>query len=266
MWIGSGTQIQSGNVVVADISERPDDRTGPRLGQLAAKLVLGPRVSTPATSAVIADTIHLGRNALIEGNAHYNELSGDGTIMGHQTQGLELPVSDHWPSCETAAPGEEDVTVARGAVVELSPGAYRDLSIMPGGQLVLGGGSYYFRHLEARNRSSLRFTEPTMLGITGTLKTGKKVYVGPAGKDRPMASSIVIRANGDPRAVEFGPKNELHANVCTSERTLWLRQGTVARGAFFGGHVRLERDVRLTLDSASEDASARAGHNPKSLQ
>src|SRR5204862_2403313 len=110
----NNAQVMSGHVVANNVSPGPTLTSG-------FELALGKGTTTPAGYAIVGDSIQVGNNAVVGGNAFYNNLSNSGTINGTQNTPISLPVFSPLPEFHLAVPGTQGVTVGSSQTVTLTP-------------------------------------------------------------------------------------------------------------------------------------------------
>jgi hypothetical protein len=207
------------------------------------------------------------QGAQVSSDVFYNQLTSGGTITGVHTTPLALPVDIGLPTLEQAVPGTQDVTVGVNQSITLSAGAYRDVLVKRNGTIrFAGGGVFSLRNLNTRDNATILFDAPSTIIIQQKLDTDQDSYVGPQAGSGVGAKDIVFHVAGinggngqfdaTPKAVQFGLRNTVAANAYSPNGTLWLRQGTVATGAFIARDVIVGEQVEVTLESAFEAGSS----------
>jgi hypothetical protein len=243
VWLKEGAEVLSGDVHVN-----------------AAGLSIGQGVNIGSGSAVAANRIKIKSGATVLGQLGFNELVNNGTATGPQVTPIDLPLLLQFPDFQTATPGTTDVTVSQGQTAVLAPGAYGNITLKKGATLVFSGGSYDIGSINSGLQAVLAFQAPSVVRVQGKFDTDQRTYVGPQGGAPLTAADIVFFIGGmngrsgalgaSPKAAQLGVDNEVHANFYVPNGTLWIREGTVATGAFHGRDVIVGIGVRVALDSS----------------
>src|SRR5262245_59672221 len=126
--LGSNTHVVAGDIVVNNAS------VGPTLNGGGVELGVEGGVLTPAGSSLVADSISIGPNAIVNGNVLFNTLTTQGTITGTQSSPLPLPVFSP-PLFPLVSPGVQNITVAANDWKTLGQGRYGELTDQPGAAL-----------------------------------------------------------------------------------------------------------------------------------
>lgn len=266
--------------VAGDIGA-PAAATGKTLTERGVEVGIGLFASVAPGSAVYADSLLVRTRSSVP-LAFFNQLidRGSGNVV---TEVTPLPggiVAPTLPNFAGAA-GTQDVwidgsrsdckkantkCVASGAT--LVPGAYGDLRSSSGSShqpnvLNLTPGTYTFESIDLGPSTQLR-----AVGATGTVRvyvakqmdTDINSYIGPAPGSSLTAKNIIFHVGGingkngklhsNPKSVQIGVANRVFANFYAPAGTIWLREGTVAVGAFVARDIEVGLLVSLTLDSA----------------
>ncbi len=262
IWLKEHAKILSGNVIVNNMS------SGPVLDS-QVELSVGQGVTTPAGFALKGNRIKVKQGAVVVSDIYYHELTNNGTLSGSQNSSLTLPVFASLPPFHQAPAGTQDLTVLSDQSITLSAGVYREILIKQNGTILFtGGGTFAFRSLNAGMKAKLLFDAPTEILIEGKLDTDENSYVGPQSGVEIGAADIVFYVAGingnngnfgaTPKAAQLGLNNTVLANFYVPNGTLWLRQGTVATGAFLGRDVIVGEQVQVALESAFGEGSSLA--------
>ncbi len=249
-------EVISGDVVANEASVDPT--LGPDV-----ELDLGNHVVTPEGYAVKADSIRFKNHTTVNGDIHYNDLTGNGNINGNEITPLALPVFDSIPifiSPPSDIISADDVNVRPNKSLVLAPGDYRDLRVWSRATVVFTGGVYNFNDVAFANNTQLVFQGPTEVRIAKRFALGNNSYIGPAPGASVLASEAVFYVKGGngasgtlgdtPETVDIGTGNEIFANFYAPNGTLHIRNHTDATGAFLGRDVLVQNGATLTLDSA----------------
>ncbi len=253
-WIKQSADILSGDVIVNAES------TGPTLVN-GFELVIGKDATTPAGFEVAADTINVKTGAVVDGDLLANELRNNGSILGTIDSTLDLPIITLLPPFQQSEPGTGEIVVPRNTVRRLDEGDYGRLTIRHGGIVVFTGGTYSIASLHAASTTGLAFEAPSDVRITEKFALGRNSIIGPAMNAGISADDIrlfIAGTNGDtgalgatPRTATIGAGSDVAANITVPNGTLWLRQGTQARGTFIGRDIIVGKNVQLGLDPAT---------------
>jgi hypothetical protein len=228
--------LVAGHVVVNAAAAGPTLSPGVELG-------LGDRGTTPAGYSLVANGISIGNKTTVGGNVFYNLLKNKGTIQGTKNTPLALPVFTPLPAFKSAAPGTQDVTVAKNQIQSLAPGAYRDIKVQDGATLGLSPGVYSVRSIKLSKKSSLLFQNlsagDTEILVAYGFSAGDDCIVAPDDSDPLKASNIVFYvASADPpgpakpAGVDLGKRNTIQANFYAPNATLAIDNDTEATGQF----------------------------------
>jgi len=132
----NSVRLKSKSHVIGDVAV-VDASPGPVLGKAELEL----EKDATVTGNVFADTIDLAKNALVEGDAFYNTIKGDGAVQGTETSPLSLPLDIEAPAFPDFDAGTDDVTVDKSDTATLAAGSYDDLKVK-GGKVTGGTVSY----------------------------------------------------------------------------------------------------------------------------
>ena len=164
------------------------------------------------------------------------------------------------PEFPTPAPGTEDHDIPQGGNLTLDAGSYGKIMVRKNANLTLTGGTYHFENLDLGNSNAkVLFQTPTDLIINNRLGPGKNAVIGPDDGSGISAKNIRIYVNGinggtgylgaTPKAAQIGYSNTLRANIYAPNGRVWIKQGTVAEGAFIGRDVKIGANVLVSLNS-----------------
>lgn len=253
-----GVHLEQGAVVVSGDVAANVASSGPFLAEGSEVTIgIGVDVLNP-TSRVLGDTVTVRLGAQIY-DVYYNELEGLGQVLGQQFTPLTLPVVSAFPTVPSFTPGTQNVNVPLGGSLTLDAGSYGLLKASAGATITFGGGVYNFQEWDLGLNTSVYFAAPTEIRIAGRLRVEQGSYVGPVAGTSLDATDIVIYVmgqngssgllGGTPKAAHFGINSTVIANVYVPNGTLWIRQGSTARGAFLGRWVDIGIGVQVTLES-----------------
>ncbi|MCI0553751.1 MAG: T9SS type A sorting domain-containing protein [Anaerolineae bacterium] len=262
VWLKEHAKVLSGNVIVNNVS------SGPVLDS-QVELTVGHKVTTPTGFSLKANRIKVKQGAVVESDVFYNALMNNGAINGSQNSPLTLPVFASLPAFKQAPPGTQDITVNKDESITLTAGAYRDILIKQNGTILFtGGGTFALRSLNTGDKAKLLFNAPTEIIIEGKLDTDQNSYVGPQSGSGVGAADIIFYIAGingnsgnfgaTPKAAQLGLKNTILANFYIPNGTLWMREHTVATGAFLGRDVIIGENAQVTMESAFSGGSSLA--------
>ena len=252
VWIRQGADVNSGNIGVKYAGP------GARLDS-QSEVTIGKNVYVADGVSVYGDSIKVKNGASIF-DVYYNELKNNGTVRGTEYTPLGLPQDITMPAFPTPAPGTEDHDVPQGESLTLAPGSYGEIMVRKNATLTLTGGTYHFENLDlGSSHAKVLFQAPTDLIIKNRLGPGKSAVIGPEDGSGVSAKEIRIYVNGSngntgnlgatPKAAQIGYTNTLRANIYAPNGTVWIKQGTVAEGAFIGRDVKIGKNVQVTLNS-----------------
>jgi hypothetical protein len=246
-----GSEVVSGDVIVNAASP------GPTLSS-EKELTVGLGVHTPAGYALKADRIKVKQSAVVGGEVFCNQLD-DGSASVSCAP-LALPVFTDLPPFFTGPSDGADVLVGQNGVLDLPAGSYGLLDVRSGGIVRFTGGVYDLREIDTGPSATLVFLAPSTVRVAGKLRVEQDSFVGPDPLTGLAASDLVFYVAGingnngnlgaTPKAAHLGIGSTVLANFYVPNGTLWLRQGTVATGAFLARDVDVGLNVQVTLDSA----------------
>ena len=226
--------VVSGDLVVNDL---PDS---PILGE--SQLSLDRRVVTPAGWNVIADRIDIDRDAVVGGDAWFNHVKNDGTILGAIHQPLALPVFANLPQPVASPAGTQVVFVPAGQTVDVEEGAYSLFTVAAGGVARLTGSGYSFLSITVSGGGSVVCTGACTVAVQMDVTVDANGTL--AGAD---PGSMRVHTASD---ATFGRDAVVGANVFAPDGKVILGRGVQAEGAFHARDIHVQRDARLTLDSS----------------
>ncbi len=252
VWVRQGSDVNSGNIGVADASP------GPWLDS-QSEVSVGKSVYVADGVSIYGDSIKVKTGASAF-DVYYNELTNNGTIRGSEYTPLVLPLDITMPTFPTPAPGTEDHDIPQGGNLTLDAGSYGEIMVRKNATLTLTGGTYHFENLDLGDlNAKVLFQTPTDLIINNRLEPGKSAVIGPDVGSGISAKDIRIYVNGinggtgnlgaTPKAAQIGYTNTLRANIYAPNGTVLIKQGTVAEGAFIGKDVKIGMNVQVTLNS-----------------
>jgi RHS repeat-associated protein len=226
--------------------------------------------------SIYADSLKIRASGSVF-DAHYNEVNNNGTIRANQYSPVQLPLEISLPEFPIPAPGTDDYIVWGGETLTLDPGAYGKVRVRKNATLIFAGGTYHIENLSLAliGGSRVLFQGTTDLFINNRLKSGPAAVIGPADGSGISAKDIRIYVNGIngrsgslyalPKAAQVGFNNALEANIYAPNGTIWIRPGTVARGAFIGKDVRIGISVQLNLNAAFGEPQASISASPETI-
>ena len=252
VWLRQSATVNSGNIGVKDISP------GPWLNS-KSEVSIGHNINVADGVYVYGDSVKIKTGASVF-DVHYNELTNKGTIRNGEHTPLDLPMDVILPEFPAPDPGTDNYNIARGETLTLAPGAYGEIMVRKNATLILTGGTYHFENLDLGNTGArVLFQAPTDLIINNRLGPGKNAVIGPDDGSGISAKEIRIYVNGingttgnlgaTPKAAQIGYANTLRANIYAPNGTVWIKQKTVAEGAFIGKDVKIGKNVQVTLNN-----------------
>jgi hypothetical protein len=251
IWLEQGAILHSGNVGANTSSP------GPYLtGSQEVVIDIGTLFELPA-SQVVGDSLLIRDGAQVY-DVIYNDVTVTGTVSGGRYTPLALPVAS-LPDVPSFSAGSTDLNLATGQSLTLAAGDYGQLITKARATITFTGGLYTFASWSIGQNSSLYFLAPTEIRISGQLDTGTRTHLGPGDGSGITAADILIVVTGingstgavsaTPKALQIGQSSTLIANLYAPNGTIWLKQKTVASGAFLGRWVDIGPAVELTIES-----------------
>jgi Tol biopolymer transport system component len=253
-----GVHIEQNAVIVSGDVAANVASSGPFLAEGSEVTIgIGVDVLSPG-SRVMGDSVYVRQGAQVY-DVYYNTIGGQGQILGQQFTPLTLPLVQAFPTVPSFTPGTQNFNLPQNGTLTLAAGSYGTLQASQGSTITFTGGVYNFQEWDLGMDVDVFFAAPTEVRVAGRLQAGQGSYVGPATGSNLNATDIVIYVTGQngntgnlggtPKAAHFGIDNTLIANVYAPNGTLWIRQGSTARGAFLGRWVDIGIGVQVTLES-----------------
>lgn len=229
--------VLSGDLVVNAAS------TGPILGEKDLSLDQG--VKTPAGFALKANSVDIDKGALVSGVVYYNILQNSGSIGGGLVTPLSLPVFATLPQLLDGTVGTENIAVGNGQTLTLATGNYGNLTIGPGGQLVLSGGTYVFASITAESGSSIIWDGPGDVVVKGPMTLGSLATIGAgAGVTTKHKMFFVHGVN-----VSIGRDSTIGATIHAPNGSITVDQSSHVTGSLVARNIRISRLSTLELRS-----------------
>ncbi len=259
IWLQEGSVIHSGDIGANDKGQAhflPD----------RVEVIVGEHVRfLDRTSRLLGDSIVIGQGAQVF-DVYYNHLVNRGTIQGTKHTPLTLSLVNTLPPVPTFTPGTQNVEVAPNRTLTLPGGNYGKLLVQPQATLTFAGGVYTFTEWDIRADARVYFAAPAEIRIANEVQTGARVYVGPAPNATGFGARdlliLVLGKKGQPARLDlkpdawFGAQNSVRVNVYVPHGLLWLREKTVATGAFIARWVLIGAQGELASSGVRAPASA----------
>ena len=253
-----GVYLKQGATVISGDVGSNTTSSGPYLAG-SQELTVGQSVSVQSlTSQIFGDSIKIKQNGQVY-DVGYNDLDNNGTILGIETSPLNLPIIANLPLLPTFNPSTDDVFVAQGGTLNITPGSYGVLDANKNSTLTFTGGVYDFEEWDIGSSVDIFFTGVSEIRIADKLHIDKNSYAGPNTGSGLVASDIVFYINGvngnngnlgaTPKAAKFGVNSIIFANVYVPNGTLWLRQGSSNTGSFLAKWVIVGINANVTLEN-----------------
>ncbi len=254
VWFRQGSDLHSGQVGAQTVSPGPVLDSG-------AEVTIGENVTFhDPTSAIAGDTVKLKQSAEVFG-IFYNQLdAAPSATYGQVITPLTLPLVNNLPTLPPINPGSTSYTLAQNESLTLPAGAYGQIQLSKKASLTLTGGIYHLANLNLGDQTRLQVTAPTELRIANRLEPGQGAIIGPAPGSGLNATDLVLfvagingnsgNLGGTPKAAIIGENNIVTATLYAPNGTLWLRQGTQAKGAFIAKDVQIGEQVQVWLENA----------------
>lgn len=254
VWLRQGSDVHSGHVGAQTISPGPALDSG-------AEVTVGRSVTFHnPVSAIAGDTVKLKLGSTVFDIFH-NELDpASNATYGQLITPLMLPLVANLPTLPEITPGSTDITLAQNESLSLPAGAYGEITLKKNAVLTLTGGIYHLANLNMGDDSQVLAAAPVEIRIAGRLQPGERAIIGPAAGGGLEATDLMLfvagingsngNLGGTPKAATIGFNNVVTATIYAPNGTLWLRQGTQARGAFIAQDVQIGENVQIWLASA----------------
>ncbi|HVO73366.1 MAG TPA: hypothetical protein VMT35_05050, partial [Ignavibacteriaceae bacterium] len=228
---------------------------------LDSQVELSAGVSTTASGySVKANRIKVKQNSKINGDVYYNQLDNNGTITGKKNTPLSLPLFTILPEFKTSRPGTQNITVQSNKEQVLQPGSYGNIEIKLNGRLVLTGGEYNMKNLNAGFNTKILFQAPSVIKIADKFDSNEGSYIGPKDTAAISSKDIVFYIGGIngtggslsalPVAAKIGIKNIVKANFYVPNGTLWIMMNSEAEGAFIAKDLSIGVGTNIKLNSS----------------
>ncbi len=253
VWMQIGSDLLSGDIVANEVGAAPFLNV--------TEVSIAGSATTAAGWDVIGNRVTIAAGATVASDVYSNQLFNTGTVNGSLYSPPALPVFVPLPSFQASSPGTTDVSVATNGTRTLAPGSYRDLIVGKRGTVTFTGGIYHFRNITlSGSEAKLYFSAASEVRVQNKISTNSLAVIKPATGAPITASSIVFYVGGingtagglteAPKAVEIGIDSLFSANLYVPNGSIWLKDRTLATGAFVGKDVRVGPDVQVTLNSA----------------
>ena len=244
--LANDTDIEGNTLTVSSVSTPPHGTATRNADNTITYVPASTRITIAATAAVASDV-------------YSNQLTNGGTISGAQYTPLALPVFATLPAFQTGTPNTTDVNVATNGNRTLAPGTYRDLTVGKKGTVTMTGGVYVFRSIQLGSEAKLFFSAPSTVKVQQKVSAANLSQIKPGTGSTATAATIVLHVAGSngtggglaetPKAVEIGTDSTVSANLYVPNGTLWLKDRTVATGAFIARDIQANPDVQVSLSS-----------------
>ena len=240
--LNAQAQIVSGDVVVNDVA------TTTSVAGSGHELRIDNKASTPADYAVKADSILLNRRATVGGDLYCNNLDLFGGGPSTSCAALGLPVFDQLPAFNAATPGTTDVVVAEDGFVALPEGAYGDVTVLDGGTLVLGGGTYDMASLDLKDEARLEYADFSDVRVAGILRSGTLAYIGPQDGSGLDGSDAAFHVGGTGTSW-IGAESVAMGNFYVPNGQVVIQPKAAFSGSVIAQDVVVKTKATMTLDS-----------------
>jgi Zn-dependent metalloprotease len=172
----------------------------------------------------------------------------------------KFPLDTTVPAFPFTEPGEEDVFVKSSERLRLLPGRYNNVSLEKGSpihptSLTLEGGLYQVQDLKVGDFSRLECISSCEIRVQGRLIADQNSYTGYKDGSNLTADDVKIfvggfdKKNGElfetPESVIFGINSVVIGRLYAPNSTLWLQDGSSARGTFIGREIRLGSRINV---------------------
>jgi hypothetical protein len=259
VWLLRGAKIHKGDIVVK--GDQEDCSTYPPYLHSDCQVSIGKYAYLADDATICADSIKLKPKASVDDIQCNYLVNRRGKVRGEELEFTCPEIS--LPEFPSPSPGSEYIRLKRGRSLTLSPGAYGEIKMQKGSQLIFTGGEYQLEDLKVGRGCKVLFQGPTDLVINNRLRPGSWAYIGPdcrAEKEGALsAKDIRIYVNGTngnsgtiearPRAAVIGRGNRVNACIYAPNGTLWIKLYSKAKGAFFGREVRIGIRTQVTLEN-----------------
>lgn len=253
VWMQTGSDLLSGDIVGNEAG------VAPFLNVTEVSIAGG--ATTAAGWDVQGNRVTIATGAAVASDVYSNQLFNTGTVTGALYPSPALPIFVPLPTFLASAPGTTDVNVAANGTRTLAPGNYRDLIVGKRGVVTLTGGTYHFRTINlSGSEAKLYFSAASTIRVQQKIRTNNLAILRPATGASITAAAIVFHVAGingtagglteAPKAVEIGIDSTFYANLYVPNGSIWIKDRTVATGAYIGKDVRVGPDAQVSLKSA----------------
>ncbi len=237
-----GRHLTAGRIDVGDRSRGVVITSGSSVGSVyAVDDVIVNSNATINGDVHAGDDFRIGSNSVVHGSVVYaDDLYGqsssaviDGTIGRGTADAPDLTIFDRmvWDAGRLTRPdfsyGSQSVSVGRGDVIVLDPGAYKDLVAASRGEIHLTAGEYDFRKMMLSDASKIivdTSAGDVIINVQDKLWAGRNVMV-----IRNGAGEITVRTKKD---IMFGAGADVSANL-TAFDDLSIGANSTLAGSFF---------------------------------
>ncbi len=252
VWLKQGSDVISGHVITNSSSPGP---------VLAAnsELTVGVNSTTASGYQLFGEDLKVKQGAIIDSDVFSNRITGSGTVNGFVDSLASLPVIANMPDFKHGIPGGADITVEKNDSLMLPAGNYNNVLVKANSKLTLFGGTYSFNNIDVRQGAELLFDAASEVLVADKFNSNSASTIGPSENASIDASSLVFYIEGEngttgdlsdnPKAAKIGVNSDVDANFYVPNGTLWIKQGSAARGAFLAKDVIMGVDVQVSLDS-----------------
>jgi hypothetical protein len=166
---------------------------------------------------------------------------------------FDLTRACRFPSAAVTCNTSSDIFyVAPGDTSTLDPGTYGDVivrgSSSDASTLIFSGGDYVLCSLRATRGTKLLFGGPTTLRVTGDVRIGDKVFIGPDAGAPIAARDIRILSSG--QKISFRQHADVHAQFCGPAARAHLGPKVTFEGQLAARLIRLDKEVVAGLSGS----------------
>jgi len=204
---------------------------------------LGKNAFVADGSTTVADTVKIGQGTSVFRVLANRLVTGPGAVIRDGTGTPVLPLTDPFCPIPTFACGAPSVTVPdHGASGPLPPGSYGELTVLPGGTLILDPGTFTFCSVKIGTQAAVvtTGTTPTTIDVAGLFRLKDGGFLGPSGG----APTPTINVSGT--KVRIGAANaRLQALLSAPNAEVSVGRSGGVLGTFCAATSRTDKSITL---------------------
>lgn len=250
-WAAPASALECSTKYFVYASERLSvgDRSTISYGSIGAAIEAQLGVSARVQGSLVADSITLRNNALLNGSAYTNHPV---TLQqGARILGQSLPIAPGFactaPVIPDITPNEDDIYVE--GTLSLPPGHYGHLYVTPDSTLFLSGGDYHFEVVVFEPDSSVVGVwqgQPARLLVSGGVMFGDRHQQSisrPGSNANTRAGIVLYSLQSD--QLRLGTDSVIYSQIIAPFAEVSVPSRTDVRAPIYGRNVRVEPDSSI---------------------